>query len=59
MTVNPGFAGQELVPAAIRKLADIRKLIDDAGYSHIELEVDGNVSFQNIPVMVASGPPCS
>jgi ribulose-phosphate 3-epimerase len=55
MTVNPGFAGQELVPAAIRKLADIRKLIDDAGYSHIELEVDGNVSFQNIPVMVASG----
>jgi ribulose-phosphate 3-epimerase len=55
MTVNPGFAGQEAVPAAIRKVADIRKLIDDAGYSHIEIEVDGNVSFQNIGVMVASG----
>lgn len=55
MTVNPGFAGQELVPATIRKLADIRQLIDDAGYSHIALEVDGNVSFWNIPAMVASG----
>ena len=55
MTVNPGFAGQELVPATIRKLGDIRKLIDDAGYTQIELEVDGNVSFQNIPVMIAAG----
>lgn len=55
MTVNPGFAGQVLVPATIRKLADVRKLIDDEGYTHIELEVDGNVSFENIPVMMASG----
>jgi ribulose-phosphate 3-epimerase len=55
MTVNPGFAGQALVPATLRKLADIRRLIDAEGYSHIELEVDGNVSFENIPRMVASG----
>jgi ribulose-phosphate 3-epimerase len=55
MTVNPGFAGQALVPATLRKLADIRKLLDAEGNSHIELEVDGNVSFQNIPQMVASG----
>ena len=55
MTVNPGFAGQVLIPATIRKLADIRKLIDAEGCSHIELEVDGNVSFQNIPTMIKSG----
>jgi ribulose-phosphate 3-epimerase len=55
MTVNPGFAGQVLIPATIRKLADIRKLIDAEGYTHIELEVDGNVSFQNIPTMINSG----
>jgi ribulose-phosphate 3-epimerase len=55
MTVNPGFAGQALIPATLRKLADIRRLIDAEGYSHIELEVDGNVSFENIPRMVASG----
>jgi ribulose-phosphate 3-epimerase len=55
MTVNPGFVGQVLIPATIRKLADVRKLIDAEGCSHIELEVDGNVSFQNIPTMIKSG----
>ena len=55
MTVNPGFAGQTLIPATIRKLADIRKFIDSAGYGNIELQVDGNVSFANIPVMIQSG----
>jgi ribulose-phosphate 3-epimerase len=55
MTVNPGFAGQALVPATMRKIADIRKLLLEFGYTHIEVEVDGNVSFQNIPTMLASG----
>ena len=55
MTVNPGFAGQVLIPATICKLADIRNLVDSAGYSHIELQVDGNVSFENIPLMIHSG----
>jgi ribulose-phosphate 3-epimerase len=55
MTVNPGFAGQALVPSTVRKLADVRKLLDDAGCRHVEIEVDGNVSFENIPSMVASG----
>lgn len=55
MTVNPGFAGQALVPATIRKLSEIRQSLDREGYSQIELEVDGNVSFENIPTMLASG----
>lgn len=55
MTVNPGFAGQALVPATIRKLADVRKFLDDEGYSHVEVEVDGNVSFMNIPTMITAG----
>ncbi len=55
MTVNPGFSGQALVPATISKLADVRNLIDGKGCTNIELEVDGNVSFQNTPIMIASG----
>jgi ribulose-phosphate 3-epimerase len=55
MMVNPGFAGQALIPATICKLADIRNLVDSAGYSNIELQVDGNVSFENIPLMIHSG----
>ncbi len=55
MTVNPGFAGQKLVPAALRKIADCRAFLDARGRNDISLQVDGNVSFANIPGMVAAG----
>lgn len=55
MTVNPGFAGQKMTPASVRKIADCRTLLDARGYSHIDIQVDGNVSFENIPAMVAAG----
>ncbi len=45
MTVNPGFAGQPLIPKAFEKIKAVRDLLDNAGYPHIEIEVDGNVSF--------------
>jgi ribulose-phosphate 3-epimerase len=54
MTVNPGFAGQRMVPYAIRKIADCRALLAAEG-RNIPIEVDGNVSFGNIPRMVAAG----
>ena len=54
MTVNPGFSGQKLVPSAIRKIADVRRFLDDFG-RHIPIAVDGNVSFENIPAMVEAG----
>ena len=54
MAVNPGFAGQKLVPSAIRKIADCRKFLADHG-REVSIMVDGNVSFQNIPRMVAAG----
>lgn len=55
MTVNPGFAGQKLVPAALRKIADCRRYLHERGYTHIPIQVDGNVSFANIPKMVEAG----
>jgi ribulose-phosphate 3-epimerase len=54
MTVNPGFAGQKLVAGAIRKIADCRRLLDERGVG-VRIMVDGNVSFENIPRMVAAG----
>lgn len=55
MTVNPGFAGQPLVPATLEKIRDIRKMLDENGYSNIEIEVDGNVSFENAKLMREAG----
>ncbi len=54
MTVNPGFAGQKLVPATLRKIWECRTLLNIHNVS-IPIEVDGNVSFENIPKMVAAG----
>lgn len=55
MSVNPGFAGQKLIPQMIGKLARARKILDEAGYSQTLLEVDGNCSFENVPAMIGAG----
>ncbi|MBN8526542.1 MAG: ribulose-phosphate 3-epimerase [Planctomycetes bacterium] len=54
MTVNPGFAGQRLVPCGMRKIGDVRAWLARHG-SNALIEVDGNVSLQHIPGMVAAG----
>ncbi len=55
MTVNPGFAGQKLVEATLKKISDLREKLDSRGYPHIEIEVDGNVSFENAKRMSDRG----
>ena len=55
MTVNPGFAGQKLIHSALPKIAACRALLRDRTDTHIPIQVDGNVSFANIPRMVAAG----
>lgn len=55
MTVNPGFAGQKLVTSTLKKIKQLREYLDANGYSHIEIEVDGNVSFENAKLMSEAG----
>lgn len=55
MTVNPGAAGQRLIPAMLRKIADVRHLLESSGHANVAIQVDGNVSFAHIPAMVAAG----
>jgi len=54
MTVNPGYMGQPLVPQAIRKIADLKKMIMDLELD-IKISVDGNVNPDTIPSMVNAG----
>lgn len=55
MTVNPGFAGQKLIPSMIEKIRKTREFLDLNGYKNVEIEVDGNVSFENVPKMKQAG----
>jgi ribulose-phosphate 3-epimerase len=54
MSVNPGFGGQEFIPAALDKLRAARTLIDDSGFD-IRLEIDGGVKVDNIGEIAAAG----
>ena len=55
MTVNPGYAGQKLIPQGLDKVRRTRELLDSLGYRAIRIEVDGNCSFENAPKMAAAG----
>lgn len=47
MSVNPGFGGQKFIPSSLKKLAQVRALIDASGLD-IRLEIDGGVTVENI-----------
>ena len=55
MTVNPGFAGQKLIPATLNKITRIRKMLNESGYPDTLIEVDGNGSFENAVKMHEAG----
>ncbi|MBQ7095181.1 MAG: ribulose-phosphate 3-epimerase [Clostridia bacterium] len=55
MTVNPGFAGQKLIESTLEKITALREYLDKKGYSHVEIECDGNVSFENAKRMKEAG----
>jgi ribulose-phosphate 3-epimerase len=54
MSVNPGFGGQQFIPASLRKLADARRRLDAAG-STARLEVDGGIKSDNIRAAADAG----
>jgi ribulose-phosphate 3-epimerase len=54
MTVNPGFGGQAYIPSVEKKVARLRRLIDESGLP-IELEVDGGITADTIRGAAAAG----
>jgi ribulose-phosphate 3-epimerase len=54
MSVNPGFGGQKFIPAALDKLRQARRIIDESGLE-IRLEIDGGVKVDNIGEIAAAG----
>jgi ribulose-phosphate 3-epimerase len=54
MTVNPGFGGQEFIPASPDKVARARHILDE-GRSKAALEVDGGISRETIASVWRAG----
>lgn len=54
MSVNPGFGGQQFIPASLEKIRAVRQLLDENG-SSARLAVDGGVNVENIGEIHAAG----
>ncbi|MFK0382287.1 MULTISPECIES: ribulose-phosphate 3-epimerase [Rhizobium/Agrobacterium group] len=52
MSVNPGFGGQKFIPAMLDKIRATKTMI---GERPIELEVDGGVTVETAPAIIAAG----
>ena len=54
MTVEPGFAGQVLIPECLMKAKEVRAMADAKGLS-LDIEVDGGIYLGNVEETLASG----
>jgi ribulose-phosphate 3-epimerase len=55
MSVNPGYGGQTYIPSSTEKVRRLRRMLDERGLPHIELEVDGGIKQHNAPEVVEAG----
>ena len=55
MTVEPGFGGQELMPACLEKVKEIRHILSNRGLEHVDIEVDGGINERNLAQVLAAG----
>jgi len=54
MTVNPGFGGQKFIPECLPKIEAISQRLREIN-SHAEVEVDGGITVETAPLVVAAG----
>ena len=54
MSVNPGFGGQQFIPHTLKKVGALKSIIHKLGASTL-IEVDGGVTLENAPALVAAG----
>jgi ribulose-phosphate 3-epimerase len=54
MSVNPGFGGQAFIDSQLRKVEQLRQMIDQTGRDII-LEIDGGLNAETAPKAVAAG----
>jgi ribulose-phosphate 3-epimerase len=55
MSVNPGFGGQRFIPQSLERIRRVRRMLDDQGLDRVELQVDGGITVETAPSVVAAG----
>ncbi len=54
MSVNPGFGGQNFIPASLDKLRRLKRMIDERKLN-TKIEIDGGIGKENILKVVEAG----
>jgi ribulose-phosphate 3-epimerase len=55
MSVNPGFGGQRFIPQSLDRIRRVRHMLDEQGLDGVELQVDGGITGETAPSVVAAG----
>ncbi len=55
MSVNPGFGGQSFIEQSLEKISELRAMADDRGLTDLRIEVDGGVTRDTAPQVLAAG----
>jgi len=55
MTVNPGYAGQAILPQSFAKAGRLRKWLDERQYQAIRIAADGNITLGNAQKLRRAG----
>ena len=54
MSVNPGFGGQQFIPASVERVRRLRRMIEERGLQ-TRIEIDGGIDLTNIEKVAAAG----
>jgi ribulose-phosphate 3-epimerase len=54
MSVNPGFGGQKFIPQTLKKITQLRAIIDEQNLP-TKIEIDGGVTLENASSIIAAG----
>lgn len=54
MSVNPGFGGQKFINSSLRKIRNLKDLIDKRNLK-IDIQVDGGIKISNVKEVVSAG----
>lgn len=55
LMVNPGFAGQKIVPSTLKKAEKLMAFLREHGKKDLEVEVDGNITFEHAKLLRSIG----